>query len=45
VEALSRETQRLAEETRDIDRRLVRLETLIELAQQRRLGSPTDRGT
>jgi len=36
VEQLGQRTQRLVDEQRELDRRLVRIETLIELAMQRR---------
>lgn len=40
VEQLRQETLRLADEQRDLDRRLIRIETLIEYAMQRRALPP-----
>ncbi len=42
VKRLNATTEKLAERTIDMDKRLVRLETMVELAQRRRLpdGSP-----
>lgn len=40
VEQLRQETLRLADEQRNLDRRLIRIETLIEYAMQRRALPP-----
>lgn len=42
VKRLDASTEKLSERTIDIDRRLVRLETMVEIAQQNRLGDSTD---
>ncbi len=39
VKRLSSTTEKLSEQTIDIDKRLVRLETMVEIAQQRQLTS------
>ena len=42
VKQLDASTEKLSERTIDIDRRLVRLETMVEIAQQNRLSDSTD---
>lgn len=42
VKRLDASTEKLSERTIDIDRRLVRLETMVEIAQQNRLRDSTD---
>ena len=42
VKRLDASTEKLSERTIDIDRRLVRLETMVEIAQQNRLSDSTD---
>ncbi len=41
VKRLDASTEKLSERTIDIDRRLVRLETMVEIAQQNRLSDST----
>lgn len=42
VKRLDASTEKLSERTIDIDRRLVRLETMVEIAQQNRLSDSTN---
>jgi hypothetical protein len=42
VKRLGASTEKLSERTIDIDRRLVRLETMVEIAQQNRLSDSMD---
>ncbi len=42
VKRLDASTEKLSERTFDIDRRLVRLETMVEIAQQNRLSDSTN---
>lgn len=43
VKRLNSTTERLSERTIDMDKRLVRLETMVEVAQSRRIHDQSDR--